>query len=197
MPLDKHFDARVDRLIAVTTERSFAVWHALGTIYRGWAKVINGDVAEGTSLLRSGSIAYRATGTEASVPYHMALLAAGYEIARQVEESLALLDDALQVAERTGERWVRAELYRRKGHLLLRQGHTAGERFYYRAMNIAEEQGAKLLELRAAVSLARLRCDQGRRTEASDLLAPVYGWFTEGFDTPDLKAAKELLDKLA
>jgi predicted ATPase len=189
-------NARVDRLVAVTTEQGFAVWHALGTIYRGWAKVINGDVAEGTSLLRSGSIAYRATGTEASVPYHMALLAAAYEIAGQVEESLAVLDDALQIAERTGEHWVSAELYRRKGHLLLRQGHSAAERFYCRAMSIAEAQGAKLWELRAAVSLARLWGDQGRRAEARDLLAPVYNWFTEGFDTPDLKEAKTLLDEL-
>jgi predicted ATPase len=189
-------NARVDLLVAVTTEQGFAVWHALGTIYRGWAKVINGDVAEGTSLLRTGSIAYRATGTEASVPYHMALLAAAYEIAGQVEESLAVLDDALQIAERTGERWVSAELYRRKGHLLLRQGHSAAERYYCRAMSIAEEQGAKLWELRAAVSLARLRRDLGRQAEARDLLAPLYNWFTEGFDTPDLKEAKALLDEL-
>jgi predicted ATPase len=107
------------------------------------------------------------------------------------------LDDALQIVARTGERWFEAELYRQKGQLLLRQGHSeAATELYRKALSIAEEQGARLWELRAAASLARLRRDQGRRAEARDLLAPVYGWFTEGFDTPDLKEAKGLLDEL-
>ena len=110
---------------------------------------------------------------------------------------MTLLDDALQIVERTGERWFAAELNRHKGQLLLRQGHSeAAEELYRKALSIAEEQEAKLWELRAAVSLARLRRDQGRRAEARDLLAPVYGWFTEGFDTPDLKEAKALLDRV-
>jgi predicted ATPase len=100
--------------------------------------------------------------------------------------------------ERTGERWLAAELYRHKGQLLLRQGHSkAAEELYRKALSIAREQGAKLWELRAAMSLARLRRDRGRRAEARDLLAPVYGWFSEGFATPDLNEAKELLDELA
>ena len=104
----------------------------------------------------------------------------------------------MQIAERTGERWFGAELNRHKGQLLLRQGHPeAAEELYRKALSIAEEQGAKLWELRAAASLARLRRDQGRRAEARDLLAPVYGWFTEGFDTADLKEAKALIDELA
>jgi len=108
-----------------------------------------------------------------------------------------LLDDALQIVERTGERWFAAELNRHRGRLLLRQGHSeAAEGLYCKALSIAREQEAKLWELRAAASLARLRRDQGRRVEARDLLAPVYGWFTEGFDTPDLKEAKALLDEL-
>jgi predicted ATPase len=101
------------------------------------------------------------------------------------------------IAERTEERWFAAELNRRKGELLLRQGHSeATEELYRKALGIAEEQDAKLWELRAAASLARIRRDQGRRAEARDLLAPVYGWFTEGFDTHDLKQAKALLDEL-
>jgi predicted ATPase len=108
------------------------------------------------------------------------------------------LDEALRIAERTGERWFVAELTRRKGQLLLRQGHPeTAEELYRKALVIAEEQEAKMWELRAAVSLARLRRDQGRCAEARDLLAPVYGWFTEGFDTPDLKEAKALLDQLS
>jgi predicted ATPase len=110
---------------------------------------------------------------------------------------VTLLDEALQMVERTGERWFAAELNRHKGQLLLRQGHTeAAEELYRKALGIAAEQEAKLWELRAAVSLARLQRVQGRRAEARDLLAPIYGWFTEGFGTPDLKEAKALLDEL-
>jgi class 3 adenylate cyclase/predicted ATPase len=188
---------RVDQLVAVTTEQGFPLWRAAGTTFRGWVKVKNGDVTEGISLLRSGSAAYRATGAELWMPYYIALLARACEIAGQVEEDLTLLDDALQVAERTGERWFAAELTRHKGQLLLRQGRTeAAEELYRKALSIAQEQRAKLWELRGAASLARLRRDQGRHSEARDLLAPVYGWFTEGFDTPDLKEAKALLDEL-
>jgi predicted ATPase len=191
-------DERADECVAVTTEQGFLYWRALGIIYRGWVKVKNGDVTEGISLLCNGSSDYRATGAVMLMPYHIALLARAYEIAGHVEEGLTLLDDALQLAERTGERWFAAELNRHKGQLLLRQGHPeAAEELYCKAVSIAEEQGAKLWELRAAVSLARLRRDQGRRAEARELLAPVYGWFTEGFDTPDLRDAKALLGELS
>jgi predicted ATPase len=168
----------------------------MGAMCRGWVKVKNGNVAEGISLLRSSSGAFRATG--AWRPHNIALLAAACEIAGQTDEALVLLDDALKIVERTGERWLAAELSRHKGQLLLRQGHEkAAEVLYREALSIAEEQEAKLWELRATASLARLRRDQGRRSEAHDLLAPIYAWFTEGFDTPDLKDAKALLDELA
>ena len=187
----------VDELVAVAIEQSFPFWIAVGTIYRGWLKAKNGDVAEGISLLRSGSAAYRATGAELLMPPFITLLARACEIAGQVEEAVTLSDGALQTAERTGERWFAAELYRHKGQLLLRQGDSgAAEELYRKALSIAEEQEAKLWELRAAASLARLRRDQNRRAEARGVLAPVYGWFTEGFDTPDLKDAKALLDEL-
>ncbi|MBV8090390.1 MAG: hypothetical protein JO139_12600 [Alphaproteobacteria bacterium] len=102
------------------------------------------------------------------------------------------------MSETTGISWLAAELNRRKGQLLLRQrNNDADEELYGNALCIAREQEAKMWELRAAVSLARLRGEEGRRAEASDLLEPVYGWFTEGFDTPDLKEAKELLAELA
>jgi class 3 adenylate cyclase/predicted ATPase len=112
-------DEWVNQLMAVATEHGFPHWHAQGTIYRGWVRVKNGDVTEGISLLRSGSAAYRASGAELFVPHYMALLAGACEIAGHVEEGLTLLDDALDVIERTGERWFAAELYRHKGQLLL------------------------------------------------------------------------------
>jgi predicted ATPase len=190
----------VDQLVEVATEQGFPAWRAAGTIYRGWVKTRRGDVVEGVegiSLLRNGSVAYRATGAEAAMSHFITFLARAYGIAGRVEEGLALLDDTLRIIEGTGERWVEAELNRHKGQLLLRQGHSeAAEELYHKALSIAEEQEAKLWELRAAASLARLRRDQGRSAEARDLLAPVYGWFTEGFETPDLKEAKALLEEL-
>jgi class 3 adenylate cyclase/predicted ATPase len=185
----------LDELVMITTEQGFPHWRAMITICRGWVAVKSGDVAEGISLVRSGSAASRTY--SAWRPHNIALLATVCEIAEQIDEALNLMDEALQIVENTGERWFEAELYRHKGKLLLRQGHTeVAEEFYRKALSISQEQEAKMWELRAAVSLARLRRDQGRRDEVRDLLAPVYGWFTEGFDTPDLKDAKALLDEL-
>jgi TolB-like protein/class 3 adenylate cyclase/predicted ATPase len=186
-----------DELVAVAAEQGFPGWHALGTIFRGWVKVKTGDAAQGLFLLRSGSATIRATGAELVMPYSLALLAEAYEIAGQAGDAMTQLDDGLEIVKRTGGRWFAAKLYRHKGQLLLGQGHSeAAEELYHKALRIAREQEAKLWELRAAVSLAQLRRDQGRRAEARDLLAPVYGWFTEGFDTPDLKVAKALLNEL-
>jgi predicted ATPase len=190
-------DEWVDELVAVATEQGFPQWRAWGAIYGGWVTVKNGDVAGGISLLRSSLSAYAAIGAKAWTPYSVALLARACAFAGRIEEAVTLLDDALQITERTGERWFAAELNRHKGELLLRQTHTeAAEQLYRKALSIAKEQEAKLWEFRATASLARLRRDQDRRAEAHELLAPVYGWFTEGFDTPDLKDAKALLDEL-
>jgi class 3 adenylate cyclase/predicted ATPase len=195
---DAVFGQWVEQLLAIATEQAFPYFRAQGTVFRGWVKVKNGEVSEGLSLMRSGSNAFRATGTELWLPYFSALMAGACEIAGQLEDAAILLDDTLQIVEKTGERWLEAELRRHKGRLLLRQGDSeAAEELYCQALTIAEEQQAKLWQLRAAVNLAELRRDQGRRSEAHDLLAPVYGWFTEGFDTQDLKGAKALLDELS
>jgi predicted ATPase len=194
---DETLDRWASQLIEIATEQGFPAWRAAGTIYRGWVKTKNGDVVEGISLLRKGSTAYRATGAEGAMSHFITFLARAYGIAGQVDEGLALLDDALQLTARTGERWVEAELNRHKGKLLRQQGHfEAAEELYRTALSIAQEQEAKLWELRAAMSLARLACYQSRHAEARELLAPVYGGFTEGFDTQDLKGAKALLDEL-
>jgi predicted ATPase len=194
---DIALEQRVAGLVAVATDQGFPFYRAAGAIYRGWVKAKNANVTEGLSLLRAGSSAYCATGATVWMPLHIALLAGVCEIAGQIEEGAARLDQASQLAERTGERWFAAELDRQKGQLLLRQGHPEpAEELYRKALGVAREQEAKLWELRAAASLARLWRDQGRCGAARDLLAPVYGWFTEGFATPDLKAAKMLLDEL-
>jgi predicted ATPase len=191
---DAALEERADELVSVAAEHGLSLYGAVGTILRGWVKVRNGDVTEGISLLRIGSTAYRAIGQQAWIPYFLALLAEAYEIAGQIEQASALLGEALQIVERTRECWFAAELNRHKGRLLLRQGETeAAEEVYRKALSTARAQEAKLWELRAATSLAHLRRDQGRPAEARKLVAPVYGWFTEGFDTPDLKQAKALL----
>jgi predicted ATPase len=186
-----------DELAALTSEHGLPFWGAIGTSWRGWVKVQNGDVSEGISLLRNGTTAFRGTGAELFAPYPVSLLAAACRVAGRIEESSTLLDEALRIVDRTGECWFAAELNREKGQLMLRLGDPIGaEELFRKALSIAAEQGAKFWELRAAVSLSRLRRDQGRLGEAQDLLAPVYGWFTEGFDTKDLKEAKALLGGL-
>ncbi len=191
-------DQWLDQLIAVATDQGFPHWRALGGIYRGWLEVKRGDVTKGISLLRTGQSAYRATGAAAWMPTVMALLAKAHCIAGKIDETVTLLDDALQVVETTGERFLAAELTQYKGEVLMRRGCSeAAEELYRKALSIAAAQEARMWELRASTSLARLWRDQGKRTEARDLLAPIYGWFTEGFDTPDLKEAKALLDELA
>jgi class 3 adenylate cyclase/predicted ATPase len=191
-------DEQAGQLITLATEQGFPLYQGLGTIFRGWVKARTGAVGEGISLLRRGSSAYNATGAETRISYHIALLAKAYEIADQVEEACALIDNALQNSERIGERWYAAELYRYKGQLMLRRGDVdAAQTFYRRALTIAREQKAKLWQLRASVSLAQLDHDRGRSREAQNLLVPIYAWFTEGFDTQDLKSAKALLDELS
>jgi predicted ATPase/DNA-binding winged helix-turn-helix (wHTH) protein len=188
---------RADQLVAVATEQGLPFYHAWGAIFRGRAKVDDDDVAEGIVLLREGVAAYRATGAVMWLPHFIALLAEAHAVAGQVEEAVMLLDEALRAGERTGERWFAAELNRQKGALLLRQGRAeAAEELYLKALGIARKQEAKLWELRAATSLAGLRCEQCRHAEAHDLLAPPYRGFTEGFDMTDLKEAKALLDRI-
>ena len=146
-------------------------------------------------MLRSGLASYCATGAVLWTPFFFTLLAEAYEIAGRTDEAGVLLDDALRMIKRTGERWFAAEVHRRKGELLRPRDAEAAESLYRRALGIAREQEARLWELRAAASLARLRRDQGRLAEAHDLLAPVHSWFTEGWAAPDLMSVKALLDE--
>jgi predicted ATPase len=153
--------------------------------------------------MRQGLAAWRATGAEVFRPHYLALLAEAYGKAGQAEQGLTVLAEALAIVERTGEHWWEAESYRLKGELLLAQAGEerpavkAAEDCFQQALAMARRQQAKSLELRAAMSLARLWQHQEKRAEARQLLAEIYGWFTEGFDTADLQEAKALLEELA
>jgi predicted ATPase len=179
-------------------------------MHRGWARVEQGQIEEGIVQIRQGLVAYQATGAEVAVSYFLARLAEAYGKVGQVEEGLALLDEALTAVDKREERWWEAELYRIKGELL-RQKVSAdyadleqkvkmeaeAETCFHKALEVARRQQAKSLELRAAMSLGRLWQKQGKKEEARLMLGEVYGWFTEGFDTMDLKEAKILLEELS
>jgi predicted ATPase len=170
------------------------------SITRGWALAQQGQTREGIEQMQQGLIAHRATRAEISRPYFLALLAEAHGTLWEPEAGLTVLTEALTQVDTTGERWCEPELYRLKGELLLQQSsdnQAVAETCFTQAIVIAQNQQAKSWELRASTSLARLWHQQGKHQEAYDLLAPVYGWFTEGFDTADLKDAKALLDSLA
>ncbi|MCZ6876166.1 MAG: hypothetical protein O7G88_21985, partial [bacterium] len=188
---------RAEKAITVAAEQQIALVLALGPIMRGWALAMQGQAAEGLTQLRQGMEAYRATGAELQRPHFLSLLADVHRVMGQPEAGLTALTEALALIEKTGERYYEAELHRLKGGLLLQTGDAEAETCFHQALDVARRQQAKSWELRAATSLARLWQRQDKRQEAYDLLAPVYGWFTEGFDTADLKDAKGLLEELS
>jgi TOMM system kinase/cyclase fusion protein len=186
--------------MAFSREQGFALWVPGGTVLRGWALTEQGQMEEGIAQMRQGMSAWQATGAEADRPYYLALLAEVYGKAGQAEEGLPLLAEALAVMDAIEERYYEAELYRLQGELLLVHAapqHAEAEICFRQALDIARHQQAKSLELRATMSLSRLWQRQGKHQEAYDLLAPIYGWFTEGFDTADLQEAKALLEELS
>jgi class 3 adenylate cyclase/predicted ATPase len=186
--------------IALSIEQGFPLYTAHGTILRGWALAMQGQGEEGMAQVRQGIAAYRATGAALVVPWFYILLAEVADHLGHTEDGLQALAEAHTLIEQHEERWWEAEVYRLRGVLLLRQpvpSQAEAETWLWRALDVARRQQAKSLELRAAMSLARLWQHQGKRAEAHKLLAPVYGWFTEGFDTADLHDAKMLLEELA
>jgi len=157
-----------------------------------------GNASEGLAVLSKGLSIHRAAGAEVSTPQALMLLDEAYAQLEQPVERLNCLAEAGQIIERTQERYNETELHRLRGDLLNTTGdQAAAEQSYHQAVEVAKRQRTKLWELRAATSLARLWLEQGKRTEAHDLLAPIYSWFTEGVDTRVLKDAKSLLDQLA
>jgi predicted ATPase len=187
-------------MTTISTNQGFPYWSAVGTALGGWALFEQEQSEEGIRQIQQGLAAFRDTGAEVWRPYWLALLAEAYWHAGRTEEGLVLLAEALAFVHKNGERFWEAEVYRLKGDLLLAlapDNHPEVETCFHQAIDITRHQQAKSLELRAATSLARLWWNQGKRAEARDLLAGVYSWFTEGFDTADLQEAKALLDELA
>jgi len=174
------------------------VYQAEGTCYRGWQQIMVGQVAEGIAQLRQGLTAMQVMATVPHRTSFLAALAEGYAKAGQSEQGLGALAEAFSLVARTGERYYEAELQRLKGELLLMQGdETEAEACFHKAIEIARSQQARSWELRVTMSLSRLWQKQGKREEARQLLAEIYGWFTEGFDTPDLQEARVLLEELS
>ena len=185
--------------LALATEHGFAFYEARGALYRGAVLAAQGQGEEGIAQMCQGLAALRATGSVVSMSGHLAQLAEAYGQVAHVDEGMHLLAEALAMVDTTGERHTEAELHRLHGELLLRQtipDALAAEACFQRALDIARRQQAKSWELRAAMSLSRLWLHQGKRAAAHELLAPIYDWFTEGFDTADLQDAKALLAEL-
>ncbi|MGZ8444699.1 MAG: AAA family ATPase, partial [Candidatus Binatia bacterium] len=186
---------RAEALLSLTNEHGFPYWLAQGTILRGWALAEQGMmVEEGIAQMRQGLLAYRTTGAELARPHYLVLLAKIYGKVQQAEEGLTVLSEALAWAHKNGGWYYEAELHRLSGEL--QAGEQEAETCFQNALKISRSQSAKSLELRAAMSMSRLWQRQGKKAEARRLLAEVYGWFTEGFDTADLKQAKILLHEL-
>jgi predicted ATPase len=186
-------------LLELAQTQALPFWVAWAKTLRGWIQAVQDKRQIGLDQMQEGLAACRATGSELDRPWLLGLIAEVYGQGRQSEEGLTVLAEALALAEKTGECWYDAELYRLKGQLLLQQSPdnaTEATACFHQAITIAQNQSAKSWELRAATSLAKLWQQQGKRQDAYDLLAPVYGWFTEGFDTDDLKDAKALLNEL-
>jgi class 3 adenylate cyclase/predicted ATPase len=191
-------EERAEEAIGVAAPRGFVFFEMICRCFQGWARIQEGAVGEGMAQMRHGLAGLEATGTEFHRSHFLTWLAEGHTKAGQVEEGLARLAEALDLVEKTGERYYEAEIHRLKGDLLWMQGNGSGaEAEYGKAIEVARGQKAKSLELRAKVSLCRLWREQGKREEARERLAEIYGWFTEGFDTPDLREAKALFEELS
>jgi predicted ATPase len=191
---------RAEATINLATEQGFPFLMACGAILHGWVLAQQGQAQAGIEQIHQGLLTLRATGQEVLQPYFLALLAEAHGTLGEPEAGLTVLTEALTRVDTTGEQWYEPELHRLKGELLLQQNsdnQAEAETCFQQAISIARSQQAKSFELRAATSLARLWQQQDKRQEAHALLAPVYHWFTEGFDTLDLKDAKALLDALA
>jgi predicted ATPase len=192
--------AQAEALLTLATDQGFPLFMGHGTYLRGWVLAMQGEGTAGLAQIRQGLAAILAAGQELSRPFCLVLLAEAAGHVGQVEDGLRLLDETLTGLEASGRGDLLAEAYRLQATLLLQRAvpdAVQAEACCQRALAIAQRQQAKAWELRTAISLSRLWQQQGQRAKARALLAPIYGWFTEGFDTLDLQEAKALLEVIA
>ena len=193
-------NALSSQLVALADEKDSPYWQAWGVILQGCVSALTGKAAGTIQMLTSGVAAYRSCGTTVFMPWVPSILAGVHADLGQFDDAWRWIGEAITIVEVTKERWWEAEVNRVAGEITLKSAESDTERaeaYFKHALAIAREQQAKSWELRTATSMARLWCNQGKRDAARDLLAPVYGWFTEGFDTLDLKEAKALLEEFA
>ena len=191
--------ALVQELLPLAQEKRAAYWTAFGLINQGCLWALTGSVSNGVSTLSSGIAAWRSTGANIWTPFFVSRLAHAYAELGHFQEASRCIKEAIGAVKTTKERWCEADISRIAGEITLispERDTVKAEEYFERALSVARQQHAKSWELRAAMSLARLWRDQGKSQQARELLAPVYGWFTEGFDTRDLKEAKVLLEEL-
>jgi predicted ATPase len=192
--------AQADEAVALGGERGAVFWKGVGMMFKACASALAGDAANGAPTIASSITFFRSTGATVLLPFIQSCLARAHAASGQFDDAWQSIDTATTMLETSGERWCEAEVHRTAGEIALMPpaSDTAKAQTYFEcALEIARAQRARSWELRAATSLARLWRDQGRRVEADDVLAPIYGRFTEGFDTFDLMEAEALLRELA
>jgi len=192
-------NALVDELVALANQKGALLWKALGMMNQGWVLALTGNAAEAVQLITAGITAFRSTGSTLWIAVYLSHLALAHAELGHFDDAWRCIGEALTTVEATKERWFEADIYRIAGEIALKSPQpdaAKAETYFERALAVARAQQAKSCELRSAISMARLLRDQRKGDEARGLLAPVYGWFTEGFDTLDLKEAKALLDEL-
>ena len=192
-------NALLEQLLALADDKGSLFWKAFGMLARGYILALTGKPADAVHIGTIGFNAFRSTSSTLLAPLHLSYLAKAYADLGQFDDAWRCIGEAMTAAETTKETWCEAEVHRIAGEIALMSPEpdaAKAEGYFEQALAIARKQQAKSWELRAAMSMARLWRDQGKRDEARDLLAPVYGWFTEGFDTLDLNEAKALLDEL-
>ena len=192
--------AQTDELLAVAEEKNTPFWKAFGRTVQGCALAEAGEDSDAVHQITSGIAALRSTGATWTLPSWLSYLGKSNADLRQFDDAWCCISEAMTAVETTKESWYEAEINRIAGEIALKSPQpdaAKAEVYFERALAVARQQQAKSWELRAAMSLARLWRDQGKVQQARELLAPAYGWFTEGFDTRDLKEAKALLEELA
>ena len=198
-----HYDAakaQCEEGVRLAEEKDAILWKGWGTMRLGFVMALTGRASEAVRTITSAITAWRSTGSTLWMPFSLSYLVIAYAELHQFDDAWRCIAEAMSGVESTKERWCEAEINRIGGEIALNSSEpdaAKAEAYFERALLVARQQQAKSWELRAAMSMARLWRDQGKRDEARDLLAPVYGWFTEGFDTLDLKEAKALLEELA